>query len=1038
MSNTPEPLPPTISALLSLLMIGGRRTWEMPEVTAIGKLPARATLTPFPSAELAQTLDREASSWFISLDGKWNFQILSHPQAITSLVMSEDDWSPIQVPGTWTMQGFGKPHYTNIVMPFKNIPPDVPDNNLTGVYRRTFAVPDHWRNRRIVLHFGGCEGMLCVVVNGQPVGLSKDARTPAEFDITPFVQFDASNDLVALVVQWSDACYIEDQDQWWQAGLQREVYLYTTGTPFLHDVFWRAELSRDFRSAELRIGCKVGMPGEAQADCVVYGQLYTPEGQPVFAEPRTALMDPAKRPYGCVEVTLNATVESPLLWSAELPHLYTLVITLKTPHGEESSALHVGFRRIEIGQRQLLLNGEPIKIRGVNRHDHDDTRGRAVPRALMEIDAQRMKQFNVNAVRTSHYPNDPYWLDLCDRYGLYVIDEANIEAHAFYNEITSDPRYASHFVERVQNMVERDKNHPCVIAWSLGNESGYGANHDAAAGWIRGFDSSRPLHYEGAVACFQKTGWNGGHHATDIICPMYATIEEIIRWSKETTDYRPLILCEYNAAGGNSNGSLADYFAAFEQHEGLQGGFIWQWLDHGIRQSDPKGNTYWAFGGDFDDHPNDANSLINGLVSPDRTPHPALNEFKYLAQPVRVEAIDAARGRVRIVNHQHFAPLSGLRGEWELIANGVLLRKGDLPPLEIAAGASLEIEIDVSGRDPGAECFLNFDFYQQRDTLWAAAGYRVAWEQIVLPSKFSDADRTPMTDVEVREDAASLTLQAGDVRAVFDKESWILTAFGSDSFNPVLRGAQLNVWRAAIDNDGLKLYREGSLGKSLARWLDLGLDRVEYRLEEGRVLDVQGAPTVEMVHLASGRGIWSDFRHTQRYTLCAEGVLRVENQVVIGAGITDIPRVGVTLVLLAGLEQLQWYGLGPWENYSDRKTSARVGLYRSTVSEGYTPYIVPQEHGQKSDARWLSLSDQRNRGLQVFGEPVIHFTASHFTADDLYQARHTIDLQPRPEVILSLDHAQRGLGAGSIHPDTLEQYRLLDASYTFTYYLRSG
>ena len=1035
------------SALLPLLFLGGAKTWEMPQLPSLNKLPARATLIPYPSAEAALRGEREASPWFHSLNGTWDFKLKACPEeATTAETGSPEGWALITVPGNWTMQGWGRPQYTNVQMPFKHEPPHVPEENPTGIYRTRFRLPDGWDGRRIVLHFGGCEGVLYVHVNGRAVGLSKDARTPAEFDVTEFLRPDGGeNELIAAVVQWSDASFIEDQDHWWQAGLHRDGFLYATGRPHLQDVFARGDLTDDLRDGMLRVVGKVGFSGERHDDCSLTVRLYDPDGRAILERQAVTTKDTPKTPWGearkaRTEISLEERVRAPRLWSSEAPHLYTLVVTLHTPDGgEESTSCRIGFRRVEIRDRQLLINGKPVLIKGVNRHDHDDITGKALSRDVMEADIRLMKQFNVNAVRTSHYPNDPYWLDLCDRYGLYVIDEANIEAHAFYRELCRDPRYTAAWVERVRNMVERDKNHPCVIAWSLGNESGYGPNHDAAAGWARGADPSRLLHYEGAIANWGGgEGWNGGYRASDLVCPMYASIDSIVRWSEEGKGHRPLILCEYSHAMGNSNGSLADYWAAFEKYPGLQGGFIWEWIDHGIRKTAEDGTPYWAYGGDFGDEPNDANFCTDGLVWPDRTPHPGMYEFKHLAQPVRVEPVDLAAGRVRIVSKQDFTPLDWLRGEWELTEDGRTVARGKLPALRVKPGTSLEVTLPLGEHaGTGGERFLNFRFFQRRDTLWADAGHEVAWQQIPLPSKTGEPNRTRRSaSVSAEEDAARIVLRAGNVQAIFDKTSGTLIALGTETGGPLLQGPLLNVWRAATDNDGIKAWT-GQENKPLGRWRALGLHAIEHRLRSVRLVRASKASAVvEVVHEASGRAQWDDFEHTHRYTLLPTGELRVENQVRVGEAITDVPRIGVSLQLSPRLVQLEWFGRGPWENYSDRKASAMVGLYRGTVTEQYVPYIVPQEHGHKTDVRHAQLTDAAGAGLRVEGDPTFEFSASHFTDDDLFRARHTPDLTPRPEVFLNLDHAQRGLGTASCGPDTLERYRLRDARYRFAFILR--
>ena len=1031
------------SNLLPMLHLAGEPTWKNPQLTGLNKLAARAALIPFPSAAEAQTHQREQSPWFQSLNGEWEFEIKTCPEEATTASLFTHQPSRITVPGNWTMQGFGKPHYTNTQMPWPNLPPDVPEENPTGIYRCPFTVPAKWAGRRIVLHFGGCQGVLYLYVNGQPVGIGKDAFTPAEFDISQHARVGEQNELLCVVVMYSDASFIEDQDQWWQAGLAREVYLYSTGTPHLQDIFARGDLDGQYKNGMLRVTCKVGVAGGDYNDCTVNAQLYAPDGLPVFAEPLSnqvgGEMFFGHRRSPANEAYFDVAVDRPLQWTAETPHLYTLVVTLTTPNSTESSRTAVGFRRIDLCVRQVLINGKRVLFKGVNLHDHDGKKGKAISRELMELDIQRMKQFNINAIRASHYPKDPHFYDLCDHYGMYVIDEANIESHAFYHDICRDLRYTAAFVERVQNMVERDKNHPSIIFWSLGNESGMGPNHEAAAGLARAIDPSRLLHYEGAVSKWMGEDWYKHERVTDVVCPMYASIADIVEYAETGKGLRPLILCEYSHAMGNSNGSLSDYWAAFEKYPCLQGGFIWEWLDHGIPLQTADGRTYWAYGGDFGDTPHDANFICDGLVWPDRTPHPALYELKHLIQPVGVQYVDATAGRLRITSKHDFINLAWLRGTWELIIAGKPALIGDLPPLDIQPGDSLDVMLDLSAASEKAgERFLNFRFFQGESTAWAGAHHEVGWVQLPLPVI---ASKTPQAlgdvhAVEYHEEAGRMVLRMADMQAVFDKGSGELVSFAASDVNLVESGLQFNAWRGATDNDGIKLMMELQFYKPIAHWLSLGLDKLVRRLQSIRVTETdEGLPAIEVVHQGSGRGQWDDFSHRQLYTLLPSGELRVENTVITGNDANDLPRVGVTLNLPAGLENLTWYGRGPWENYSDRKAASMIGVYQSTVSDEYVPYVMPQEHGNKTDVRWLTLTDDSGHGVRIEAEGMLNFSASHFTANDLYTARHTTDLQPRPEVILNLDVAQRGLGTASCGPDTLEQYRLNAKEYQFAFRL---
>jgi beta-galactosidase len=944
-----------------LLYLGGWPSWQLPEVPSLNRLPAHATL------------DRVGGARHRSLDGEWRFRLAPRPEEAADALAKRGGWSSVEVPGLWTMQGFSTPRYTNVQMPFGDLPPSVPDENETGLYRRTFEVPRGWKSRPVVLSFGGCEGVLYVLVNGEPVGLAKDARTPAEFDISHVVRHGKPNELVAAVVRWSDASFIEDQDQWWHAGLPRSIALVS---PSIGDLAVSA-------SADGRLAVRSDIDG----------QVRLLDGRKVIA--KGALTD------GFFETL----VRRPALWSAERPSLYTLELTA----GGETVACRVGFRDVEVRDRQLLVNGEPVRINGVNRHEHDDRRGRALTRESMERDVLLMKRFNVNAVRTAHYPDDPYWLDLCDRYGLYVVDEANIESHAYYDELCDDPRYQAAWLERVSNVVERDKNHPSVILWSLGNESGYGVNHDAAAGWVRKRDPSRPLHYEGAI----RRDWTDGAAATDIVCPMYPELRSIVEWAKrETDDPRPLIMCEYSHAMGNSNGGLADYHTAFDRHRGLQGGFIWEWVDHGIVKRDARGREYWAYGGDFGESPHDANFCADGIVWPDRTPHPALYELKHLAQPIRVTSL--GHGRFRIANRHHFADLSAYRGEWELTVNGERRRGGAIPARRVRPQESATFALRLG--DDAGERFVTFRFFLRKATSWAPAGHEVAWQQIRLPSRRAAVVRP----------ASAGALEAGGTRVSVDRDRGALSELAVDGRNVLVAGPLLQLWRAPTDNDGLRLVEDKRDFGVLPRWLELGLDRLELEVRSVNV----GRSSIEIVHRASGIAT-----HTHTYRLLETGELVVDNLVELARGVTDLPRIGVHLALKPALERLVWYGRGPWENYSDRLASAIVGRFDSTVADQYVPYIVPQEHGLHCDTRWLTLSGG-GLGLRVEGRPAIGFSASHFTAGDLYGALHTTDLKPRREVHLSLDHAQRGLGTASCGPDTAEQYRLLDRFYRFAYVLR--
>ncbi len=1030
---------------ISILRKDPKATWETPELTSLYKLPPRATFTLFPGRKGALSDAVAESPWRQSLDGRWAFHLAANPTEASNFLQARSeaisDWTEITVPGNLQTQGFDQPHYTNVQMPFKYRPPHVPEHNPTGIFRRSFSLSREWHGGRVILHFGGANSVLYVFLNGAFVGLSKDSHLPAEFDLTNQVKWDAGNDLVVVVVKYSDASFIEDQDQWWMSGLHREVYLYTTPKTYLQDVHVQPELEADLKNAKLKIALEFGFSDEVEV-IPVEVWLYDSTGEAVFDEPlkKTFRLKPNwEMRFG---LELEAPVQAPQLWSAEKPALYTVLIGVKTKAGKQWTRTRIGFRRIECANRQFKINGRQLLIKGVNLHDHDEVTGKVITRERMLQDILLMKQFNVNAVRTSHYPKDPLFLDLCDEYGLYVVAEANVESHDFYSILCRDPRYTLAFADRVMRMVVRDKNHPSIVFWSLGNESGYGPNHDAAAGWVRGYDPSRPLHYEGGYPAWDRHHIrNRGYAVSDVLCPMYPTLEVLEKYATGNDDTRPMILCEYSHAMGNSNGSLCDYWALFEKyrHRGLQGGFIWEWLDHGIRQTTADGRVYWAYGGDFGDRPNDANFVCDGLVSADRVPHPALWEVKKLHQPVAARYI--SEGQIEIENKHDFIGLEGFEGEWDYQIEGKTVLQGRLPVLRIKPGTRKIVRLGKKLPKPGhsEEAFLNLRFRTREKKPWAPQGHIVAWEQIALtpaPRSTAKPRRIASTGEET---AAGVTLESTAWKLAFDREQGFLRSLQAEGSEWLQEGPRLQIWRAATDNDGIKLWT-GQEGKSLGRWKSLGLHRMQFRLEKLELLKNKGK-AVRTVHRASGRDQWDDFEHEQIFELVADVEVRISNRLRLGKNMPeDIPRFGVTLALPAGFEQVAWFGLGPFENYVDRKVAADVGFYRETVAGLHVPYVMPQENGNRTDVRWIELHSSTpgasNRKLRFTGEPLLHFSASHYTADDLFQALHTIDLKPRLETILNLDLAQRGIGTGSCGPDTLPQYCLRGKEHRFTYRLR--
>jgi beta-galactosidase len=989
------------------------RPWLAPELTSIHRLPMHSV----------PHVDR------IDLDGSWRFQLLREPDAPPG-----PDWDTATVPGCWTMQGFDdRPQYTNVQMPFPGRPPEVPADNPTGVYERTVDVPSSWAGRRIVLHVGAAESVLIVRVNDTDVGLSKDSHLAAEFDVSSLVR-PGSNTITLRVIKWSDATYVEDQDQWWHGGITRSVFLHATGPVYLADIRAIGGLADDLRTGTLDLGVRVGFadepePGwrveaaigngagvEMRAEAPDSSQLewfWTgPEADLMFGHvvggdeaiaqdiDRWAELWPRLQPPREGSVAWRIDVEKIEPWSSEVPTLYPLTIRLVDPTGRvvEEVEQRIGFRRVEVRGLDLLINGQRVLIRGVNRHDFDQHTGRVISAESMRADLVQMRQFGFNAVRTSHYPNDPLLLDLADELGLYVIDEADLETHAFQSTLCDDPRYLNAWVTRISRMVERDKNHPSVIAWSLGNESGYGANHDAAAAWVRRYDPSRPLHYEGAI----RFDWTSDQAVSDLTCPMYPTIESIVAHARSGRQRHPLIMCEYSHAMGNSNGTLAEYWDAIESTPGLQGGFIWEWWDHGLVQRLPDGRQRWAYGGDFGDQPNDGNFCIDGLVWPDRRPKPALWEHKQLAAPVRVGLApgDGGRpGRLEIENRQDVRDLTWLEARYELIRAGDTV-DGELTLPALGPGERAVVELPAAATAAGdGEAWLTIRFLTRDALGWADAGFEVCWGQVPLsPPRGPEAvTRDAAGQVEV-DDAGNL---------VHD----LLAA-----------PPALALWRAPTDND-----RIAGLGE---RWAEWGVAELTRTL--GGIERDDGSTLVRSeVRTAAGIVI----RHEQRLSGMANGGILVEETAWIPDELVDLARVGTVLEVVPGLERFEWFGRGPHETYPDRRRGGAVGRWLSSVANQYNPYVRPQENGGHADVRWLELHDGSGRGLRIELDRPRQVSATHLRPADLAAESHDVDVTPRPETVIHLDAAHRGLGTASCGPDTLPEYLVGPGVYRWSWSL---
>ncbi len=998
--------------------------WENPAVLSRNREAARATLFPYADAAAALSGERGASPCFLLLNGRWDFSYRTAPGGALD---DDASWDTIPVPGNWQMYGYGTPQYTNVNYPFPVDPPHVPRENPVGIYRREFRVPTAWTGKQIFLNFEGVDSAFYVYLNGAEVGYSQVPHMPSEFNVTDFLQ-PGANELTVQVFQWSDGSYLEDQDMWRLSGIFRDVYLLATPEVRLRDARVTTRFDATYTDAVLAVQAVLRNDGDTGAtqftatarlldgDTVLF-DLPLAGGGTLPAEEETVL-------------TLEAPVVAPRHWTAETPYLYTLLLSLFGPDGAllQTLPVTVGFRQVELRDGRVLLNGTPLTLQGVNRHDSHPDYGHAVPLAAMVQDITLMKAHNINAVRTSHYPNDPRWYDLCDRYGLYVIDEADLECHGMQplDALTDDPAWEAAFLDRAVRMVERDKNHPSIIIWSLGNESGFGRNHMAMADWMHANDPTRLVHYEGA------TGWGNresgkDNSCVDLVSTMYPTVASIIEEGQRTDDPRPYFMCEYAHAMGNGPGNLKEYWEAIRQYPRLLGVCIWEWTDHGIRRFTEDGEEWFAYGGDFGDTPNDGNFCIDGLVFPDRIPHTGLTEYKKIIEPVTVTAVDLAAGTVKIGNRYTFASLAHLIGAWQLVCDGTPLQQGTLPTLNVPAGGTTTVTLPYTlpTPAPGAEYRLDFSFTLAADTLWAPRGFEVAWAQVPLPlsAPAPVVAVASMPGLSVEECWDDLLIEGDGFSLVFDRTQGTIARWVFQETPLLTAGPRLYVWRAPTDNDSLVAQQ----------WRAHGFDRLQHRVAGTAVEALyDGAVRVTVDSMLAPASQRPDFAVRYVYTIYGSGDVLVETTVTPQRELPPLPRLGLQLRLPGTLDRFAWYGRGPHESYIDKQEGARVGVYAGTVQEQYVPYVKPQENGNKSDVRWAAVTDAYGLGLLAVGMPRLNVSAHHYTPEDFTAARHTYDLKRRDETIVHLDIAHNGLGSQSCGPAPLDGYLLQPAPTTFT------
>ena len=997
--------------------------WEDQTVFQINREEPRAHFFPFESEALALKNDKSLSNYFQSLNGAWKFHFAKDPaQKAVGFEETDHDvssWENINVPGHWEMQGWSVPIYLDEEYPFPPDPPFVPhDYNAVGSYVNIFELNELWNNRDIFIHFGGVRSAFYFWLNGEFIGYSQGSKTPAEFDITDKV-ITGDNRIAVQVYRFSDGSYLEGQDTWRVSGLERDVYLYAVPKTRISDLFIKAELNDDLKSGYFSLDIDFLQDDETAEEMTIKAVL-TGSSEILFDS--TAVVKKS--------ILFEEVIDQINPWSAEYPYLYNLQINLINAQKEviESLTQQVGFKRVEIINGNLLVNGKAIMFRGVNRHEWDPVRGRSITEEIMVKDIKLMKENNINAVRTSHYPNQERWYELCNEYGLYVIDEANIEAHGMqfhensYGHIANDPTWTAQWIDRGKRMVERDKNQPCIIMWSMGNEAGDGENFVKLYDWIKSRDNTRPVVYQPA--------WYEDH--TDVVFPMYKNIEFISEYAEKKTD-KPLILCEYAHAMGNSVGNLQDYWDAFEKYDALQGGFIWDWVDQVILKTDENGTDYWAYGGDFGDEfaENDSNFCANGLIAADRTINPHMHEVKKVYQPVQFEADNLSRGRIKVTNRYDFIDLNHLDFEWFIKGNDKIISSGKMGKLDLIAGESQKLTFSLSGIIPeqGVEYFLMIRAKTNQNHPLISKGHIVAWEQFQLPisRELAVAPLTDMPMITILNTDAGIEVHGEAFNVIFNSATGQIKQYIYNGIEIFINPIEANFWRAPNDNDlGNGMPKRTGLWKNVSDSLKTEVIRSEVK---------NGLAHIEV------KSSYLSINLNSVYKVYGNGIINIDNKYSIAdTSLPEIPRIGIKMSLLGDFDELAWFGRGPHESYSDRKTSAAVGLYHGSVWEQTFQYVRPQETGNKTDVRWMALSNEKI-GLMVKGSPTFDGSVHQYPYEDLDyvpkgQKHGKLDIQQKDQVDWLIDLKQMGVGGdNSWGARPHDKYTLPPGNYDYSFML---
>jgi beta-galactosidase len=1008
--------------------------WENPSIVDEGKEPPRADFIPYDNLQQLLADDKFASPYVKSLNGVWKFyfaeNVASRPVDFYSESLDESAWKDIKVPASWETQGFGIPVYTNSPYIFPLNPPYVDNDDLPiGSYRTWFELPERFDGKEIFLYFGSVSGAATVYVNGQRVGYSKAAKIPAEFNVTPYLK-KGKNLLALQVFKWSDASYLEDQDFWRLAGIERDVLLIARPSVSIEDFFVRGDLDKNYKNGVFHADVDIrNFTAQTTGTFQVEVLLLDDRQKNILTKKLTLKNIEAKKEQ---TVSFSANVSSPKLWSAEFPNLYTVVIALKDDRGEtvELTGCQIGFRKMEIRNKQFFINGKPILICGTNIHEHHEQFGHYVDEATKLKDIQLMKLHNYNAIRTSHYPQSPEVYKLCDKYGIYVVDEANLESHGVGWEFdrARHPSFVESWkgqhLDRVVRMFERDKNNPSVIAWSLGNESAFGPNFEVGYNFLKQHDKDqRPVAFN---PC-------GEGKCTDIVFPMYNKAEHMEQYALRDNTYRPYIQCEYAHAMGNSTGNFQELWDVIMKYPILQGGFIWDWVDQGLEAFDEQGRKYWAYGGDLGGHrwTHDENFCANGLVNADRTIHPGIHEVKKVYQPVWMKAVDIEKGRISLSNHHLFTDLNAYDFRWELYRNGDLLQTQNI---SVSGKPLSETEITLSlpkiAFEKGSEYYVRLKAFTRQATDLIPAGHEVAVEEFPFPKNSFLKQSTPAGDLKIDRNDENIRFESGDVKGTISLKRGMLTEYSYQGKRLITAAPTPNFWRAPIDNDfGNGHYRYANVWRYAGDELAVIGAEVKPATDEG----------VEVI--VSQRIKYLNIPYSTVYLIRNDGSVKVSVTMDMkGIEHPELSRFGMKLQIPSEFNNVQYYGRGPWENYNDRNRSALVGKYKCKVDDQGFSYIRPQENGYRTDIRTVSFTDDHGFGIRFEGydQPVC-FNARYNTDHDFdpglsKKQQHTIDIDKRRELYVNIDLKQLGVGGDDTWgARPMKQYRMLDDVYSYSY-----